>query len=79
MLSNIYLSTNFRIVYGIITGGVATPLPAISGAVMFPFVAFPPPPVIFSSCANAGVVIDIPPVEVAAAIAKAAAATNIVA
>jgi len=45
---------------------------------MFPSVAFPPS-VIFPSCANADVVIDIPSVDVAAAIAKAATATNIVA
>ena len=45
---------------------------------MFPSVAFPPS-VIFPSCANAGMVIDIPSVDVAAAITKAATATNIVA
>ena len=43
--------------YGVIVGGAATPLPAMSGAVVFPsvtfpYVAFPASPP--SSCANTG-------------------------
>jgi hypothetical protein len=44
--------------YGGGTTGVACPLPAIPGAVMFPSVIFPSP-VILSTCAYAGGVTDV--------------------
>jgi hypothetical protein len=48
--------------YGVITGGVATPLPAMSGAVIFPSVKFPsvafpaPPPSTYASTEGAPMV-----------------------
>ena len=77
-----------HVTYGGITGNPAisvpvVPLSAISEPlVIFPSVAFPPP-VILSPCAKAGVIIDVPTVDVTSitdvADAIAAAATKNVA
>jgi hypothetical protein len=64
--------------YGMIAGGVGAPPSPKTGAVMFPSVTFPP--VTFSSCANAGVVIVVSTAKVTNMVAvRVAAATKIVA
>ena len=65
--------------YGVIAGGgggdAIPPLVSGGDGGILPSVAFPPS-VIFPPCANAGATIDIPPADVTAAAAKAAAATK---
>jgi hypothetical protein len=67
--------------YGVIAGGGGDAIPPLvsgGGGGILPSVVFPPS-VIFPPCANAGIIIDNPPADATAAVAKAADATNNVA